>query len=194
MADRSARETLIETTRALLWERGYAATSPRAILERAGVGQGSMYHHFDGKEGLAAEAFERNAHAVFERAAAVLTGRGTPVERIGTYLLLQRDALRGCPVGRMAGDAAVLESPALRSILSETFDRVRELMIAAVDEGVDAGELAADVEAAELTDAVLAVVQGGYVLARAAGDRTPFDRAVHGALTLLNHARKDSGA
>jgi len=44
-----ARERLIETTRDLLWERGYVGTSPRAILTRAGVGQGSMYHNFTGK-------------------------------------------------------------------------------------------------------------------------------------------------
>jgi TetR/AcrR family transcriptional repressor of nem operon len=37
------------STRELRWERGYAATSPRAILDRAGAGQGSMYHHFAGK-------------------------------------------------------------------------------------------------------------------------------------------------
>src|SRR5688572_27007362 len=42
----STSERLIESTRELLWERGYVGTSPKAILERAGAGQGSMYHHF----------------------------------------------------------------------------------------------------------------------------------------------------
>ncbi|MEU8031330.1 helix-turn-helix domain-containing protein, partial [Streptomyces sp. NPDC049099] len=45
----STPERLIESTRELLWERGYVGTSPKAILERAGAGQGSMYHHFKGK-------------------------------------------------------------------------------------------------------------------------------------------------
>jgi AcrR family transcriptional regulator len=39
-------DKLIETTQELLWERGYVGMSPRAIQDRAGVGQGSMYHHF----------------------------------------------------------------------------------------------------------------------------------------------------
>ncbi len=39
----STSERLIESTRDLLWERGYVGTSPKAILERAEAGQGSMY-------------------------------------------------------------------------------------------------------------------------------------------------------
>ena len=45
----SSRDQLTEAMAELLWERGYAATSPRDVMERAGVGQGSMYHHFSGK-------------------------------------------------------------------------------------------------------------------------------------------------
>jgi Bacterial regulatory proteins, tetR family len=42
----NSRELLVETMSDLLWERGYADTSPRDVRERSGVGQGSMYHHF----------------------------------------------------------------------------------------------------------------------------------------------------
>ncbi|MYZ14653.1 helix-turn-helix domain-containing protein, partial [Streptomyces sp. SID337] len=40
----STPERLIESTRELLWERGYVGTSPKAIQQHAGAGQGSMYH------------------------------------------------------------------------------------------------------------------------------------------------------
>jgi AcrR family transcriptional regulator len=187
----STRDNLIATTQALLWERGYAATSPRAILDRAGVGQGSMYHHFAGKEALAVAAFERNAEAVFAKASTVLAGEGSPLRRLVAYLTLPRDVLRGCPVGRMAGDADVLGSPALVGVLEKTFAGVRELMVSVVRESVAAGELPPDVVAEDLADTVLAVVQGGYVLARAAGDPAPFERAVRGAVALLRaRARK----
>src|SRR4051812_44423200 len=49
----STSDRLVETTRELLWERGYVGTSPKAIQQRSGVGQGSMYHHFGGKPDLA---------------------------------------------------------------------------------------------------------------------------------------------
>ncbi|BBJ46318.1 hypothetical protein SSPO_090360 [Streptomyces antimycoticus] len=55
------RERLIASTRELLWERGYVGTSPKAIQERSGAGQGSMYHHFRGKPDLALAAITRSA-------------------------------------------------------------------------------------------------------------------------------------
>ena len=68
----STPERLIESTRDLLWERGYVGTSPKAILERAGAGQGSMYHHFKGKPDLALAAIRRTA----EQLRAALCERG----------------------------------------------------------------------------------------------------------------------
>ena len=41
-------------------------TSPRAIQDRAGVGQGSMYHHFRSKAALAQAAEERSAAELIE--------------------------------------------------------------------------------------------------------------------------------
>ena len=38
-----SREKLVEAMAELMWERGYSATSPRAVRELSGVGQGSMY-------------------------------------------------------------------------------------------------------------------------------------------------------
>lgn len=49
----STAERLIEATQELLWARRYVGTSPRAIQRQAGVGQGSMHHHFTGKPDLA---------------------------------------------------------------------------------------------------------------------------------------------
>ncbi|WBB69543.1 TetR/AcrR family transcriptional regulator [Micromonospora sp. WMMD812] len=186
----STRDQLIESTRELLWERGYAATSPRAILDRAGAGQGSMYHHFAGKEDLAAAAMRSTAQQLLGRAEADLTSDGSAFERVKAYLLRQREVLRGCPVGRMTGDAEVLESAVLQDVVATTFDQLRAHIVAVIRDGVNNDEFSRGVQPADLADTVLAVVQGGYVLARAAGDPAPFDRAVRGALAMLEHLRR----
>jgi len=103
-------------------------------------------------------------------------------------LLRQRDVLRGCPVGRMAQDADVLTSAPLQEILRTTFTRLRGLMRSVVAEGIRTGDFPADLDPQELADTVLAVVQGGYVLARAQGSAVPFHRAVTGAVALIDHA------
>jgi len=190
MTTPDARARLLASTQELLWERGYAATSPGAIMARSGVGQGSMYHHFAGKVDLASAAFAASAAETAGKAE-VLLGRAelSPVQRLEDYLLRQREVLRGCPVGRMAQDADVLAIPELHDILESTFRRLRALVVALVHEGVAAGELPPSIRPDELADAVLAVVQGGYVLARAAADVAPFDRAVRGAVALIEAVR-----
>ncbi len=190
-ANKNAREKLIGSARELLWDRGYSATSPRAILDHAGAGQGSMYHHFAGKEQLATVALELTADELIAQASVVLGDTGSAHDRLTAYLLRQRDVLRGCPVGRMAGDPDVLNSSLMLGVLSATFERVRALVTDVIEQGARAGEFSGEVVPRELADTVLAVVQGGYVLARAAGDPAPFDRAVSGAVALLEQSRRE---
>ncbi|WP_306330194.1 TetR/AcrR family transcriptional regulator [Streptomyces venezuelae] len=184
-AGMSTPERLIEATRELLWERGYVGTSPKAVQQAAGVGQGSMYHHFAGKPDLALAAIRRTARELGAAAEAALGGEGTAYDRIEAYLLRERDVLRGCPVGRLTMDPEVIADPTLRAPVDEVLGRLRGRLAEVVQEGLDGGELSGPLDADEVAATILATVQGGYVLARAAGARDPFDRAVRGLLTLL---------
>ncbi|TXC97090.1 TetR/AcrR family transcriptional regulator [Streptomyces sp. ISID311] len=179
------RERLVRSTQELLWERGYVGTSPKAILERADVGQGSMYHHFTGKSELALAAIRRTAEDMTEAAEECLTAPGTAYDRIAAYLLREREVLRGCPIGRMTQDRDVVHSPELRQPLDEMFGWLRGRIAEVLAEGQRRGELAAGLDPVAGAAAVAAVVQGGYVLARAADDTAPFDAAVQGVLALL---------
>lgn len=181
----STPERLIESTRELLWERGYVGTSPKAILERADAGQGSMYHHFKGKPDLALAAIRRTAEEMRATAAGVLDGPGTPCERIEAYLRRERDVLRGCPVGRLTMDPDVIASAELRAPVDETLDWLRGRIAGIVDEGKAQGQFAPGLDGEEIAAAVVATVQGGYVLARACGSPAAFDAGVRGLLSLL---------
>ncbi|WP_110944679.1 TetR/AcrR family transcriptional regulator [Streptomyces niger] len=181
----STSERLIESTRALLWERGYVGTSPKAILQRAEAGQGSMYHHFSGKPDLALAAIRRTAEEMRAEVARLLDGPGTALDRIEAYLRRERDALKGCPVGRLTQDPDVMADPALRAPVDETFDWLRSRLTEVLAEGAARGELAAGLDPAATAASVVAVVQGGYVLARAAGSPAAFDQAVTGVLALI---------
>lgn len=169
----------------LLWERGYVGTSPKAILDRAGVGQGSMYHHFAGKSALAVAAIRRTAEGMKAVAEESLSAPGTAYERVAGYLLRERQVLRGCPVGRMTQDRDVVDSPELRQPLDEMFGWLQGRIAEVLAEGRRRGELAAGLDPSAVAATVAAVVQGGYVLARAADDSAPFDAAVRGVLSLL---------
>ena len=51
-----------------------------------------------------------------------------------------------------------------------------------------AAELERELDPRDLAATIVAVVQGGYVLARAEQDPAPFDRAIRGARALVLHA------
>nr|WP_240955951.1 TetR/AcrR family transcriptional regulator [Streptomyces thermoviolaceus] len=176
---------MIEGTRQLLWDRGYVGTSPTAILRRSGVGQGSMYHHFRGKSDLVLAAERRSAELMQAQVREVFSGEGTGLQRIVAYLLLQRDVLRGCSVGRLAGDPEIVADDELRAPVRETFAVLNRCLSEAVAEAQAAGELDARLRPEETAAALAAVIQGGYALARAEQSTEPFDRAIHGALDLL---------
>ncbi|WP_205446930.1 TetR/AcrR family transcriptional regulator [Candidatus Frankia alpina] len=179
-----AAERLIESTRVLLWERGYVGTSPKAIQAHAGVGQGSMYHHFAGKAALAHAAIARTAAELRAAADAQLGADGPVLARIEAYLRRERDVLRGCPVGQLTQDPDVMADAALRGPVEQTFAWLRARLGALLAEGVAAGELTGlDPPATAAT--IVAVLQGGYVLARAAGSTEAFTQAVDGLLALL---------
>ncbi|WP_017591435.1 TetR/AcrR family transcriptional regulator [Nocardiopsis potens] len=179
------RERLIESTRELLWERGYTGTSPRAVQQRAGAGQGSMYHHFRGKPDLALAAIQRSAEELRDRAEAEFSAPGTPLQRITAYLLRERDALKGCPVGRLTQDPDVMADPALRAPVQEALSWLTGRLAALLAQARAAGEVDAGLDPAATAAALAAVLQGGYVLARASGSAQAQARAVEGALALL---------
>ncbi|MGW7356700.1 TetR/AcrR family transcriptional regulator [Streptomyces sp. NPDC054802] len=182
----STPERLVEATRELLWERGYVGTSPRAIQQRAGAGQGSMYHHFAGKPDLALAAVRRTAEELRASAEASLDGPGTAYERIAGYLLRERDVLRGCPVGRLTMDPEVVTDDRLRAPVDETLGWLRGRLAGIVEQGRERGELRGTLVPGDVAATIVATLQGGYVLARASGSTAAFDAAVRGLLALLD--------
>lgn len=178
------KERLVKTMGQLMWERGYADTSPRDVRELSGVGQGSLYHHFPTKRDLAVAALEHNIAEVMP-AATELDGPGDALQRMERYLLQPRDALKGCRVGRMTQDPQVREDPVLLAPISEAFTKVHGHWVCALQDAIDAGELPEDADPEVLAHTLMAVIQGGYVLAMAQRDPAPFNAAIQGAIALL---------
>jgi TetR/AcrR family transcriptional repressor of nem operon len=181
----STRQRLVDATADLLWERGYVGTSPAAVLERSGVGQGSLYHHFGGKQDLAVAAIEANAELLKQAARETLDPPGHAYERLERFLLRDREILRGCRIGRLTQDPEVYVNEALRRPVEETFRWLRERLSEVITTGQQRGELTDTVDPADLASTVVATLQGGYVLARAEHDEGRFAAAIRGVLALL---------
>jgi TetR/AcrR family transcriptional regulator, transcriptional repressor for nem operon len=187
----SKRDVLVSAMQDLLWERGYAATSPRDVLRRSNAGQGSLYHFFPSKEALAEEAMRATAAEVSARTAVTLgPGDRGGLERIEQFLSSPRDALRGCRLGRMSQDPELPEG--VRRTVADGLSSLRALLESAAADAQREGTLVSEVNPRAVANLVLAAVQGAYVLSRAQKSPDPMDEvtaAVSAVLALLAPAR-----
>ena len=78
-----------------------------------------------------------------------------------------------------------MADPRLRRPVEDAFAVVRDRLAEVLDEGRENGELAPSANPAAIAAALVAVLQGGYVLARASGSADTYTQAVDGALELL---------
>ena len=77
----NARQRLLETATELFAERGYAGTSVREIVERAGVSKPVLYYYFKSKEGLFYAILEWAADVQQKILNEVFATSGTVLER-----------------------------------------------------------------------------------------------------------------
>ncbi len=144
-----------------------------------------MYHHFSGKAELAKAAIERSGAELRGAAEEQFAGGGSATERITRYLRRDRDVLKGCRMGRLTSDPDVMADPVLRAPVGETFEWVRSRLTEIIAEGKQNDEYPATLDPAKTAATIAAVLQGGYVLARAANSQEPFDQAIEGLIDLL---------
>ncbi|HEU5028840.1 MAG TPA: TetR/AcrR family transcriptional regulator [Spirillospora sp.] len=96
----ATRRRLIEVATELFADRGYEGTSIEAVLERAGVSRGSLYHHFRGKDRL----FEAVVEAVHAKVGEATLAAATASGATEAHGLLKAAELAWI---RLAGDAVV---------------------------------------------------------------------------------------
>ncbi|MFI0965701.1 TetR/AcrR family transcriptional regulator [Streptomyces sp. NPDC021080] len=75
------RAELLDAAAELFTTRGYAATTTRAVAERAGMRQASMYHYVTGKEELLAQLLESTVTPSLACARELLADDTAPAER-----------------------------------------------------------------------------------------------------------------
>ena len=149
-----------------------------------------MYHFFRGKGDLALAAMERTSEEMKRQITGDVRGPGSAYDRISAYLRRDREVLKGCPVGRMTLDPEIFASEPASEPLEGFFRWLGDALREVLEEGKQDGEFNSNLPTQQVATALVAVVQGGYVLARAAHDPARFEEAVDGALALLTVYRQ----
>jgi TetR/AcrR family transcriptional repressor of nem operon len=174
------REEIIDATKALLWEKGYEAMSPRDVQAKSNAGQGSFYHHFTSKQALARVAIQEVVDeriSDFEHAMALEVSFK---ERLSIFIAQNRQPLLGCRVGRLVWDSAIQEEE-LRFPLEQYFNHLEVRLVEILAGEQTAGKVRLKIPANQIALMIICAVQGSFAVNRA----TKRTRAEEAWLALL---------
>jgi TetR/AcrR family transcriptional repressor of nem operon len=181
-----SRKRIVDSAKRMFWHHGYSTTSPRQVMADSGVSQGSFYHHFPTKSELGREVVEANGRDVLDSVKAAMDGLPTGRDRLAAFLESANEALEGCRIGGFAYDAGILVEPELRESLGSAFTKLADLVQETVREGQLDGSLLPGLDPKKTAAALLAVVEGAFITARATGRQSSADDATAGALALIS--------
>lgn len=188
----SKRDALISAAKYLLWEQGFEAMSPKKVMRLSGAGQGSLYHHFDGKEDLASAALVEVSDELFATADSVFDPEKPPMDRLYDYLMRARPELKGCKLGRLVSDKTIIESTICKTI-GGYFNHIEGHLSKALKDAQASGDLPHYLDTGAMSKTLQAVIQGGYVLARGSQNSEQMVQAQEGAWVMLEALSAHSG-
>ncbi|MFE9645766.1 TetR/AcrR family transcriptional regulator [Streptomyces sp. NPDC006365] len=167
----SAREELLAAAAELFTTRGYAATTTRAVAERAGMRQASMYHYVSGKEELLAELLESTVTPSLAFARELLADDMTPAQS-RLWDLCRTDVQLLCGGPHNLGGLYLL--PEVRAERFAGFHAVRAELKDAYRQLIAATEAGGALPKSELdlrTDLVFGLIEGVILVHRSDPDR-----------------------
>jgi AcrR family transcriptional regulator len=183
------RDRIVDASCTLFQRQGYAATGIKQILAEADAAFASLYHFFpDGKDQLAAEAIRKSGRmyqalveGVLDAAPDLLTGVSDCFAAAAETLRLT-DYADACPIATIALEVASTNDH-LRQATADVFtDWISRGAVLFARHGLDAPT------ARRLTIAMIAALEGAFVLARALRDPEPLHAAGASIATAVRQA------
>lgn len=169
---RNTRQRLLQAVFRVSHREGFRSADLTAILARAGVTKGALYHHFGGKTELGHEMVDRVLrpwildrwlHSV-EKAADPIDALIELARRSETEVTPERLAL-GCPLNNLSQEMSAIDEgfrQRLSSISQEWRDGLRVLL----ERGQRNGTVRGDVDALSAATFIVASWQGSIGLAK----------------------------
>jgi AcrR family transcriptional regulator len=187
------RDRIVYASAELFRRQGYAGTGLKQIAAEARAPFGSVYHFFPGgKEQLADEVLRTGGRfflALYEAIAAAAPDLPSTVREFfaGAGETLEATGFAdACPIATVAGEIASTHE-LLRQATADVF---ASWLDAVTDDGVQAGLRRGD--AAALAQAVLALLEGAFLLSRSMRSLEPMKACGDAAVALVQAALPDT--
>jgi len=164
MKKQSTREKLLDITFEEVYIHGYVATSVDAILKKAGVPKGSMYHHFKSKKELVlAMVKERlfpkmDIFFLFEK----VEGKSVLESIRNTYAGMAKNKpliTYGCPLYRLMVELSPVDKE-FDVLLTSKVTNLREKLVKLLQVGIECGEFDTTLDTQAYADFMLNATWG----------------------------------
>jgi len=168
------RNRIVETAKTLFHLKGYTNTSVDEIVRRASVTKGNLYHYFASKEELGSAVIDQ----VVSQGAFLEFGFASGKDPVRQILSLFHQTARqlsemecrgGCLFGNLALEVSDLHD-VLRERVKGAFSLWEAQLERLLEDGRRRGALKADLDAKAAAQFIIAVFEGGILLAKVKKD------------------------
>ncbi|AYJ07290.1 TetR/AcrR family transcriptional regulator [Mycobacterium avium] len=165
------RQRIIQAARLVFSERGYDGETFQAIAARADLTRPAINHYFSSKRALYQEVMDETNEFVIGVGIKEADRETTLVGRLTAFISAAVKANAENPAGSAFIIGGVLESqrhPEWNTAENDSVRIAREFLIRVVNDAIEHGEVAADIDASALVETLLVVMCGvglyaGYV-------------------------------
>ncbi|MBZ4521122.1 TetR/AcrR family transcriptional regulator [Mycobacterium avium] len=165
------RQRIIQAARLVFSERGYDGATFQAIAARADLTRPAINHYFSSKRALYQEVMDETNEFVIGVGIKEADRETTLVGRLTAFISAAVKADAENPAGSAFIIGGVLESqrhPEWNTAENDSVRIAREFLIRVVNDAIEHGEVAADIDASALVETLLVVMCGvglyaGYV-------------------------------
>ncbi len=192
---RDTRERIMTATAELFRRQGYNGTGLKAVTVAADAPFGSLYHHFPGGKEELGEAVIGSSGAAYQQLFELIyDAADSPGAAVADFfdgaaaVLVETGYLDACPIGTVA-----LEVASTNDRLREATHRVFTGWVGALSSRLVEAGLAPD-ESDELSTTLVAAVEGGFMLSRAAQSPEPMRTTGRHMRRLVESALADVAA
>lgn len=191
------RQKILDEAAHLFRTKGFGATSINDLLEASGVTKGSLYFHFPGKDDLAL-AYLRQAGDHFMTFIDEGLEGETAAGKLESFLhqALAYHRGRGFVGGCLFGNTALETSdtaPAFAKVTAEVFLQWKRKLAAIIAQAQDEGAIPAEHSAEDLSEFVIAVLEGGIMQSRLHKTEKPMKNCIETLrqMLLINNPGSD---
>ena len=177
---------IVEAAARLIHAAGAGRMNLDDVMEASGTSKSQLYHYFADKDALVREVIDFQTNRILQANALHLNCLDSfEALRVWRDMMVAANeaegGIGGCPIGSLANELAA-QSENARSLLAASLEGWSRVIEAGLVRMKERGRIVPSADTEAISVAVLAAIQGGILLSKAARDSKPLKLALDMAL------------